>query len=435
MQISVEDMGACRKILRIEIPADEVDTVYDEVMSEYARYAKVPGFRSGKVPPNVVRTRFGKQIREEVKQRLIPKGYRAAVEETQVNPVAVIEVDNEDVRAKEPFTFRVTCDVAPDFAVPEYVGLPVTMENAPVTEEEVDREIEGLLERFATYEDVDRAVAAGDLAQIDYRGVIDGEPLSTIAPDAEGLGEGEDFWIHAGEHAMIPEMGEALIGAAQGEERTIEVTFPDNFAAPSLQGRQATYTFTVKLVREKVLPPLDEERLKAFGAESESALRSQVSEALADMRARMDERNMRNQIIGRLLSTTDFELPESVVQEETRNAIYDMVSDISRRGATEGQIEERKSQLFDAASRSAGDKVKIRFILARIAQEEEIETEPAEIEARLAILAQQAGQSPDEFRAELQKRDQLDNLALDVRFEKTLDFLLKKANVTESGTS
>ena len=436
MQITVEDDGACRKTLRIEIPADEVGRVYEEVLAEFGRQATIKGFRQGKVPVSIVRTRFGKEIREEVQQQLIPKGYRAAVEQTKINPVAVVKVDHEDVRANEHFIVRVTCDVAPEFEVPDYIGMGVTSENRPVTEEDVDREIQGLLERFATFEDVEgRAVAADDLVQIDYKGLIDGEPVSAVAPEVEGLSEAEDFWLHAGEHAMIPEMGEALIGADVGAECTVEVTFPDDFASEALRGMQATYTMRIKRLREKILPPLDEERLKALGTESESALRDEVSKAVTDVRERMDERNMRNQLIGQLLASTEFELPESVVQEETRHTIYEMVSDISRRGATEEQIEERKADLFDAASRSAGDKVKIRFILARIAQAEEIEAEPAEIEARLVALAQQAGQSPDEYRAELQKQDQLSNLALDIRFEKTLDFLLKKANVTESSAA
>ena len=236
--------------------------------------------------------------------------------------------------------------------------------------------------------------------------------------------------MQAGPSAFLPEIGEAVIGKSAEDKLTVELTFPEDFGEEALKGQFATYEVVVKLVREKIPGELSEEKLTQIGVESPEKLKELIEKDLADQRERMDSSALRNQLIGLLLESTQFELPESVVQEETKSTIYEMVQDIAKRGTSEEQIQERKDELFDVASRSASDKVKVRYILARIAEEEKIEVDDAEVSERIGAMSIQQQVSPQELRSELQKRNQLSNLEQDIRFQKTLDFLLEQADVT-----
>ena len=430
MNIAVEDVSPCRKRLQIEVPAEKVWAEYDAVLEEFVQAAVVKGFRPGKAPARVVSARYARQIKEEVRDRLVPEGYRAALDQTEINPVAVLEIGDATVDPGRPLVFSILCDVAPDFALPAYRHIAVTSESVPVEEEDVDQATANLLDRFATYEDVERAVEAGDLVRVDFTGTLDGRPLAEAAPAAEGLAAATACWLQAGEEAFLPELGRGLVGAGPGEVKRIEVTFPPDFTEVSLREKAAVYDVTVKQVREKRVPELDEEKLKRLGVESEEALRQRIREELEAHRDASDRSRMKNQIISHLVQATSFDVPESVLQEETRSTVYDMVRDVVRRGAEKTVIEERRDQIFDAASRSAAEKVKIRYILSRIAREENVEISDEEVDRRVAALAQRYQTPVEELRGELQKRGQLDSVRHDIRLEKTLDFLLESANIS-----
>ena len=432
MQINVEEMSACRKKLHIEVPADQVTDTFNEVVSEYCKSVRVDGFRKGRAPDKIIRLRFGKQIRKDVQERLLPKGYQVALEQEKISPVAVLDVDHIECKSGQPFTFRITCDVSPDFELPVYRNIGVTSEARDVAEEDIDGEIVKLMDRFAAFEDVEREVGSGDLVQVDFDATIDGEPLSLVTTGVEELGSSRDFWMQTGEEGFLPELGKGVIGSSIGDCVTIPVLFPDDFSEAALQGRTAEYVVTVKAVREKTVPPLDEERIRTLGAESEDDLRSKIRDAMEGIRTQMNRQGMRNQVLSHLLQATQLDLPESVVQDETRQTIYEMVSDISKRGASEKVIEDQKSELFDAASRSAEDKVKVRYILTKIAQEESIDVAPQEFDERVHQMAQQQNISAEDFRSKLQDSNQLDNLESDIRLQKTLDFLVDEANVMSS---
>lgn len=432
MNVRVESAGPCRREVHIEVPADRVNSAFNEVVQAYAQVAKVPGFRPGKAPRDLIRRRFQKEIVTEVKERLIPAAYQEAVRQEKLETLAVLDVKEKELAEAQPFAFSVTLDVQPSFDLPVYQGLAVEGQPVQVQDQDVEDVLQNIREQNARYEEVqDRVLAQGDLAQIDYRGQLDGQPLETMAEKAKGMGEGKDFWLMADtQNEFLPGFAQGLWGARPGESRTVTVDFPADFVEPSLAGKKAAYEVTVKAIREKKLPDIDEGFLKAVGAESLDGLKARVRADLQQMREENEKRRQQNEVARLLLQNTTLDLPESVLQEETRQQVYEMVRQSQSRGASKEDIETRKDELFDAAARTAGDKIKLRYILRRIAREQEIDCTQEEVEARVAMLARSWGVALDKLKADMQKRNALTQVREDVILNKTLAWLRDQAKVT-----
>jgi len=434
MNIKVESEGACRKQVHIEIPASDVATEYDLVLSSYAQGARIPGFRPGRAPRDLVKKRFSKEIVQEVKERLIPRGYQEALKRENIEAVAVLDVKEKAIEEGQAFNFSLTLDVFPDFPMPEYKGIALDAKKPDITDADIDRTIDTIRDQNSKYEDVEgRPVQKGDMAKIDYAGVCDGQPIDQLAPAAKGLGSGTDFWmINDPEQAFLPGFGDGLVGAAIGEKREVTVEFPADFAEAAVAGKKATYTATVKAMRAKKLIDIDEAFIKSMGFESEAALRDRIREDLKQMRESGEKRRLQNEIVKFLLEKTTFDVPDSVLQEETRNEVYDMVQQSTHRGASREDIEGKKDELIEAATRSASEKVKVRYILRRVARQENISINEQELADRIQALAGRYGMPADKLRVDLEKKGALPKVAEEVRLGKTLAFLLDQAKVNWS---
>lgn len=431
MNIRVETAGPCRREVHIEVPADRVGTAFSEVLAAYTRMAKIPGFRPGKAPRDLIRRRFQKEIQGEVKERLIPEGYQAAVKQEKLQTIAVVDVRDQNLEEGQSFAFTVTLDVAPDFALPAYKGMALQGQKVAIQDADVDSVLENIREQNARFEDVAaRPVQKGDLVQIDYEGVCEGQPVEQRAPRAKGMGVSKDFWMMADEqNEFLPGFAQGLLGATVGEQRQVAVNFPADFAETELAGRTATYTVTVKALREKKLPEIDAEFIKGVGVDSVEALKARVREDLVRMREQNEKRRLQNEAAKRLLEQTQVEVPDSVLQEETRNEVYDLVRSSQQRGVTKDDIEGKKEELFDAATRTATEKVKLRYILRKIASIEGIEVAEQDVEARIVSLARGWGVPPERLRADLEKKNALGQVRDDVLLSKTLTWLVDHAEV------
>ena len=430
MQVTVEDVGPCRKKLTIEIPAESVSEAYRNVTKEYASAVEIRGFRRGRAPTKVVRSKYAKQITEEVRDRLVPRGYQDALERENLQPVAVLSLDEPALRDGEVFAYTVTCDIPPDFELPSYKGIQLSKGETEVPEEAVDEALERVREQHASYTDVERGVAEGDLVQVNYQAAVDGKPLDDVAGAPTGLGEGEEFWVLAEEQAFLPGFSQGLLGKSAGEHVDIQVVFPDDHPQEALRGVTADYAVDVLVVRCKELPDLDQEFFEKLQVESEAQLREQIQEQLAHHYADADQRRMKGEIVARLLEDTDLELPESVVQDETRSSIYQMVRDITSQGMSEEDVQEHKEQIFERASQSAADKVKIRYILERIADAEDIRIEQDEFQQLVTRMAARQGVETGQFLSYLREQNMVENVREDMRAEKTMDFLLEQATIS-----
>ncbi len=430
MNVRVEDAGPCRKTLRIELPAQRVGQEFESVLKEFVGVAKIPGFRPGKAPKDIVKRHYGKQIEDEVKDRLVPAGYHEALEEQKLEPVAVLNVENIRFKMGEPMEFTVTLDVPPQFTLPSYKGMALQGKKIEVTDKEVDAAVQDMLEQRARWNEVTgRPVQKGDLVQIDYDGACEGTPVEEIAPKAAGLGKGKDFWMRADENAFLPGFEQGLVGAAVGEKKQVQVVFPADFQEKAVAGKTCAYAVDVKAIREKKAPALDAEFLKVIGAESEEKLRERIREELRSVGESFEKQRLKNELVKGLLEKTKLDVPESVVQQETRDTVYEIVRENSYRGIPREQIEEKKGEIFETASRTAVEKVKARYILHRISVEEKIEVSDEDVSARVQDMAARYNVTPQQFRAEMEKRGSIDDIREDLRINKTLDALLEQAKI------
>ncbi|MCX8090315.1 MAG: trigger factor [Verrucomicrobiae bacterium] len=435
MNVSVETLAPCRKLLRVEVDAQTVDQTFEAVTKEFQREIELPGFRPGKAPRDLILKRFSKEIEDEVRSKLINESFRKAVDEQKLDVIGRPDIEEIQFGRGQPLQFAATIETAPEFELPEYKGLPVRVEARSVTDADVERALDLLRDQRARFQTVERPAQMGDFVVVNYTGTSEGKPLTELAPTAKGLTEQKGFWIEMRPEGFIPGFAEQLVGAKAGERRTVTVTFPADFVARDLAGRQGVYEVEIVEVKEKVLPPLDDAFAKSFDAESLEKLREGVRRDLENELKYKQSKEIRSQLLRLLLSRANFDLPESVVAQETRQVVYEIVRENAQRGVSRDLIEREKDAIYAAAAGNARERVKLAFIIQRIAEKEDIKVSEMEILRRIHTLAAMYQIPPQQLLRDLQKRNALIEVYDEIAREKVLEFLENNARIEfEVGT-
>ena len=430
MAVTIENTAPCRKKLRVEVDAARVAGTRAEILQEFRKVASIPGFRPGKAPEPMVEKRYAGQIDEELRKRLIPESYREALNEQNLKVVGYPQIESVDYQPGRPLVYTAAVDTAPEFPLPEYKGIAVKKKMVVVKDEDIGKTLDSLREQQADFVAVEgRALQTGDFAVVNYTGVADGKPISELAPDTKGLGENKDFWLLISPDSFLPGFCQQLIGANAGEKRQVLVDFPADFPQKPLAGKKATFFVDVVALKEKKLPELNDELAKKLGAENLEKLKEAVRKSLHGEAEGQQDSEMRRQVVEHLLSKVAFDLPESLVQQETRGIIYDVVRENSMRGATKTQLEQKKDEIFGFAAKSAKDRLRTSFILDAVAHAEQIKVEEPEIEQRIAQLAQRSRTTPARLKAQLAEKGALGEIEEQILVSKTLDFLVDNAKV------
>lgn len=431
MNLTVQDIGPCKKLLTFEIEAEAVTKTFEEVEHQFQREARLPGFRPGKAPRELILKRFGREIEQETKEKLIREHYQTGLKEKKLQVVRVLNVEEGPCAKGQSMQFVVTVETEPQFELPEYRGLPAKREARTVTEQDIARALEALREQRAEFVPVDRPAAEGDVVVVNYVGFCDGRPIGELAPASRGLAQRKDFWVEVKPGAFLPGFAEALVGVKAGDKRSVAVEFPAQFAVAPLAGKKAVYQVEVVEVRQRQLPALDDAFARSWGADNLEELRQGVRADLQSELNSKTKRSIRNQLIRALLDRVSFELPESLVQEETRAVVYDIVSDSQERGVSKETLERQKDEIYAFATRSARDRVKIAFLFNKIAEREGIRVSPEAVNARLVALAAGAGKPVSQFIEELKKSGGLERVTEQILHEKVLDFLQEHARIED----
>jgi trigger factor len=431
VNVTVENLAPCKKLLRVEVDAKEVDAAFDSMLKEYQRGVELPGFRPGKAPKDMVAKRYEKSIHDEVKKKLIPDSYRKALEEKKLDVVGYPDIEEIQFGKGQALQFAATVETAPEFELPEYKGLSVKREATTVTEADVDRAIELLRKQQLDFKTVERPAAAGDVAVVNYTGNCDGKPIIEIAPDATRLAAQNGFWIEIEPKSFIPGFADQLTGAKAGDKRTVNIDFPADFVTPQLAGKKGVFEVEVVEIKEKVLPEADDAFAKAFGAESAAKLREGVRRDLENELSFKIDRSVRNQIADQLLRRVNFELPEAVVARETKNVVYELVRENQKRGVTMEMVEKQKDQIYSAANDNAKSRVKLDFVMQKIAEKEDIKVSQEEVALRIQNLAAMYNMPPEKFAKDLQKRNGIVEIYDQVAREKTFDLLKAQAKIED----
>jgi len=430
MKVSVSNAGLCRKTISIEVPAETINKEREETLKVYTKHANLPGFRKGKAPKKIVAKKYAKEITQDLEERMIPKFYHEALQESELKVVGVINVSEIKFEADQPLNFDVTVDVVPEFKLPKYTDIPIKDEKTKVTDEQVQEQINALLNQQATYEDVEnKTVEEGDMAQLIYSATVNGEPLIEVAPEAKGISEGKDYWISADEHAFLPGMGKAIVGLNVGDKKEVAVVFPENFMVKELAGLTTLYNIEVTAVRVRTIPEIDEKFCKRLGMDSEDALRTQIREQLEKQAENQALNSKHEQIVKYLIKKTKLDVPESIVAQQTRNIVYDIANQRIAMGMTEAQVGEQKEEILKEAQTRSEENVRLRYIGLAIAKELEFKASESEIAEEIASMAIQQRKDARTLRKEMEENNTIDSISEQVLFNKALDYMLENAKI------
>ena len=315
MKVEVEHQPQSMTTLRIELPAEQVSKEWDAIANNYMRYARIPGYRPGKAPKSVIEAKFRKEIQEELTKRLVSKSYNDAIAEKQLRVVSLANVEDVEFAQDRTMKFRATVVTAPEFDLPEYKNIPVQLPDTNVSQEDIDAALERLRDQSADFVDApERELKMEDFVVIDFEGSVEGKPIAELAPEAsKNLHGGKKFWLRLMPDNFLPGFCEQLVGHKRGDTFLIQVNFPEDFAAKELVGKTANYAVTVKEIKDKVLPALDDAFAeKVLPGKNLDELRHQVEHDLEHQKEHEVERAKENQIVKFLHEHVQFDLPPTL---------------------------------------------------------------------------------------------------------------------------
>ena len=432
MKVEVENQPDSISTLRIELGPEQVAQEWDAIANSFARHAKIAGYRPGKAPRRVVEAKFKKEIQEELTKKLVSQSYRDAVAEKHLRVVSLTNVEDVQIGDDKTLRFRATVITAPDFELPDYKKIPVRLPPTDVKSEEVDGAIERLREQSADFVDVqpDRPLQMEDFAVIDFEGTIDGRPINEIAPDAsKNLHGGRKFWLRMAPDNFLPGFCEQMVGRKRDETRLVIVNFPADFPVTELAGKKADYAVTLREIKQKVLPSVDDAWAEKLAkGKTLLELRQMVEHDLGHEKEHAIEEAKESQIVKFLHEQTAFDLPPPLLRSETRRTLGELVQRNRQRGISDDMLKSKEKELVEGAGSLAAHRLKTNFILHRIAEAEKIEVTRAEVDERVRARAAQYNLPVEKMRKEIEEIDGLNGLAEEILLGKTLDFL--KANVT-----
>ena len=431
MKVEVEKQPGFVSKLQIELAPEEVAKEWDAIANSFARFAKIPGYRPGKAPRAVIDKRFRKEIQEELTKKLVSKSYREAIEQKQLRVASLTNIEDVQFGEDKSMRFRATVVTAPEFDLPDYKNIAVQLTETKVSTAEVDEALERLRDQSADFVDVPgRGLQMGDFAVLDFEGSVDNKPIGEIAPQAsQNLQGGKKFWLHLEADNFLPKFCEQLIGQKPDETRLVIIHFPEDFPVKELAGKKADYAVTVREIKEKILPAVDDAfAAKLVPGKSLPDLRQIIEHDIEHAKEHDAERAKESQIVKYLHEQIHFELPPALLQNETRRALAELVQRNRERGVTDAMLKEKEKELIEGAAGLAANRLKTNFILHRIAEQEKIQVAKEDMDLRIRQEAARYDISPDKMRKELQQKDALDDIAEQILLGKTLDFL--KANVS-----
>jgi trigger factor len=413
----------CRRELELEIPAEEVQKAAERIAKEFARVARIPGFRPGKAPVGLVRRRFAEEIRGEVMQSLVPETIEKAVAEKKMVPVTQPQVDKVDYAEGGPLKFRAVFEVLPEFELKDYKDLEVEIDSIEVTDEDVEKTLAEMRERAATFVPVEgRAIQDGDFAVLKLTG-------TPVGGGAEPI-QAENVTCHIGAEETISEFNENLGGANVGEHKRFEVKYPDDYPDPKLAGKAYTYGVDVVAIKEKKLPELDDNFAKDVSdTATVDELRGKIRQNLEAVRDHRQTEQTEEKLLEKLVALHEFPVPQALVEHQMDVRLERVVRQLAAQGVDPRAVNVDWVTLRRRQQERAVSDVKAEMILDRVADAEKIEISDADVDAELEKLAQRGGESAEALRARLTKQGSLDRMKSKLRGDRTLAWLRQNSRI------
>jgi trigger factor len=422
MKTEVVDVNATRKNVRVEIPSDVVTAEIDRIARDYSRKARVPGFRPGKTPPRVIKQRFKDQILHDVAHDLIPRAVDNALRENGFEAVDTPDVRDVNIEEGQPLTFTASFDTVPAFDPGDLSTIAYTRASSAIADEAVGLSMQRLRERAGRFEPVEgRGIEHGDTAVVD---------LERREPNG-ATDKHTDVNIELGAKANPPGFDEQLLGLEVGATKSFDIHYPQDYAIAELAGTDVSYTITVKALKRRVLPELDDEFAKDIGEfDTLDALKARVREDLEHEAKHAAEREDRAELMKQLATRLPFDAPPSMVEREVDRRLEEFA-----RRLIDQQVDPRQAGIDWTAFREsqrqvAREAVAAALVLDEIIRREHLEVSDDEVEREVARYAERTGRTPAAVRATLEKEGGLSRVSAGLRREKAVEFVLGRATIT-----
>lgn len=437
MNINVEHQPNCRAVAHIRVPGDEVAKQRNAVVAYFSRNVRLPGFRPGKAPASAVMKRFAVEVNEELEKQLVNDGLRQAIKNEGLEVINVLSVKDKIIHDNDQsFSFSAEMTLAPRFELPEYKGIPVKLARIEVSDADIDHDLLHLRERYATFQDADRAAGNGDAVVLGYTVSLGGQPMSEAMPDAPThLKQIEENWFLLDtEEDFLPGFYTGLQGIRKDEQRTLTLALPDDFSFEPLRGQNIDLQVSCKGVKEKAVPAIDAEFLKNIGGDemTEEKLRGEIKEAIRRRREQARETAKGNQVIAHIFEKVEFDLPQEIVNREAQRRTNDIAMRAVQQGMANEELLQHQDEILNTATQQARQNVKFRFILEQVALKEGIAVNEQQLTYALANLAARQKTPVKKFMAEAQKSGMIENVRDDLLLQNALEFLKDHAQVEET---
>jgi trigger factor len=414
--------ATCRRELDLEIPADEVTKKLESVAKEFARVARVPGFRPGKAPVSLIRRRFAEDIKGEVVQSLVPERVEKAVTEQKLTPVSQPQVEKLDFTEGQPIKFRAVFEVLPEFELGNYKDLELEMPTMDITDDDVTKTLEEMRERAAAFAPVEgRPAENGDYVQLKLTGTPEGggDPI-----------QADSVLCHIGAEETMEPFNENLRGANTGDHKNFDVAYPADYPDAKLAGKTYHYAVEVLGIKNKKLPELNDEFAKDVSdAATLDELKTKVRESLEHQRDHKHKELLREKVLAAVVKLHDFPVPESLVQHQMDVRLERVVRSLAAQGVDPRAVNVDWVTLRSRQQERASDDVKAELIVDRIASAENIDVTDEEVNHELEHAATHSGESAAAIHARLTKQGTLDRMKAKLRSDKTLDWLAQNSRI------
>jgi len=422
MKIRIKNLEECTKLFHIEVPEELVKRITEEVYQDIKKVAKIPGFRTGSVPRDLLEKHHSKTVEEEVLKRIIPEGYKKALETHKIVPVGLPQISEINIQKGKPLTFRAQVDTRPNTKLRNYKKVKIKKKRISVSKEESEETLLRLRNMYAKHNDVSRPIQKGDYAVCNVEAYADGVLITK---------KNKDMWIQADKEASLLGMGEHLVGLTKGQEKEIDATLPANYPDKKFAGKHAKFKVVVNAIKEKELPTLDDAFAKSLNAENIDTLKKDVEAQLFARKENNLRVNMQNQILERLLKENKFSVPSNLVNRQKEALAKSLETELLRKGLSKDEVKKRIKDMDSKLFEDAKDKVRIYFILDDIAIKEKVKVDDKDLNERLAAISASTGQPPEDVKKYYEKENLLGGLAEQIKEDKVLNFLLKEADITE----
>jgi len=430
MEISIEKISDCQVAMSATVPASDVASVKDGILASYAKSARLPGFRPGKAPKGMIAKRFASEIAEEVDYRMKSDIQEKCLDENPDLKVLDFGTPEGGVAEDGSYTLKATLTVVPEFELPEYMGIEVTVPSTEVSDAEVDETLQKYAETSAKHEVVERASAKGDIVVVDFKTSCEGKPVAEYCGKSVGFLEGrEDYWVSLQDDRFIPELADGLVGVSAGESKDIVATLKEDFVISDLAGKEVTFSCVVKEVREKQVPEITAELFEsALPGKSMEEIRDIVRENLKSSKERSNDEAKADQISEKLADQLTFALPADLVERENENTVQRKVYAAIQAGDFEAAKD--MDSLRETAKAETERNLRVYFALQEIARREMITASDAEMLQAISNMAEQAREKNlKSFVRKLQRENRMTGIRLSIVTSKVIDLLARNAKV------